>query len=431
MLSYSKLKGGVKLYSILVVDDEYLVRIGIRETIDWSVHSIEIVGDADNGKTGLELALQLEPDIIITDVRMPDLDGLEFLKAVKAANLTSIVIILSGYEEFEYVRVALHSGAFAYLLKPIDNNELLDTVLDSIKEIEKSRSTIQHYSKLEEELSSVKQHFVRDLINGKITDQDKIYEKLQLYNINISTTRNYALCLSVNSSEQLVRSISKDKRISLANIMTEVISKFLSRNKYNGIYTEIAELQWMIVLSYDEEKNSVKEIRTTLKEALDEFEEITGHTSSAGISNTCSDLTKLYDCCMEAKKAVSLNMFTDMNRILKVETVENNLYSRKINEAIKYITSNYSKDISVESAANALYISSSYLMHLFKDNLGKTFNECLTEVRINAAKELLSNPKYKVYEVCDKVGYNDIKYFSQIFKRQTGMTPSEFSKKAI
>lgn len=418
------------MYSMLVVDDEYLVRIGIRETIDWKDHSIEIIGDADNGKIGLELALKHKPDIIITDVRMPDLDGLEFLKAAKAAQLDSIVIILSGYEEFEYVRTALNSGAFAYLLKPIDNNELLETVLDGVKEIEKNRNTMQHYSRLEKELSSVKQHFVNDLISGKITDINKIHEKLELYNIRISPDSNYALCVTINSSEHILKSSSKEKILSICNVMTELISNFIINGHFNAVFTDIADLQWMILLSAPDGINTVKAIKSKVKEVIDAFEKVTGLTCSVGISNVCTELTKLYDACVDARKAVSLNMFTDMNRILGVEAVENNMYSRKISEAIKYITANYNKDISVDSVANALYISSSYLMHIFKDNLGKTFNECLTEVRINAAKELLRDPKYKVYEVCDKVGYNDIKYFSQIFKRSTGMTPSEYSKNA-
>ncbi|WP_139903260.1 response regulator [Clostridium thermarum] len=416
------------MYSMLVVDDEYLVRVGIRETIEWKEHSIEIVGDADNGRTGLELALKYKPDIIITDVRMPNLDGLEFLKAIKAANLDSIVIILSGYEEFDYVRTALRSGAFAYLLKPIDNNELLETVLDSVKEINKKRSKLQHYSRIERELSSVKQHFVKDLIIGKILGIDKIREKLELYNITISEKDNFALCLNVNSSEYLMKSLTQDKLQALKNSMTDIISNFICCNNFKAVYTDMSDLQWMIILSAPEEKNPLKLIKGSIKEAIDEFEQVTGQTVTVGISNVCNDLSELHTACAEAIKAVGLNMFTDINRILCAGVSENNISSRKINEAIKYITANYNKDISVESVANALYISSSYLMHLFKDNLGKTFNECLTEIRINAAKELLSNPKYKVYEVCDKVGYNDIKYFSQIFKRSTGMTPSEYSK---
>ncbi len=416
------------MYSMLVVDDEYLVRIGIKETIEWMEHSIEIIGDADNGKTGLELALKNRPDIIITDVRMPDLDGLEFLKAIKSSKLDSIVIILSGYEEFEYVRTALHSGAFAYLLKPIDNNELLDTVLDGIREIEKNRSTLNHYSRLEQELSSVKEHFVNDLISGKITDINKIKEKLGLYNINISSDNNYAICLTVNSSEQLIKTLSKEKLKAININMTKILCEFTNNSNFNAVFTEISELQWMIILSSGSENNSVKLIKTYIKNMVDVFSQETRLTCTAAISNVCNELEKLFDACTIAQKSVSLNMFTDMNRIMDCDAIENNMYSRKINEAIKYISNNYNKDISVESVANSLYISASYLMHLFKDNLGKTFNECLTEIRINAAKELLKNPKYKVYEVCDKVGYNDIKYFSQIFKRSTGKTPSEYSK---
>lgn len=417
------------MYTMLIVDDEYLVRIGIRETIDWAEHSIEVVGEADNGRTGLELAIKLNPDIIITDVRMPDLDGLEFLKAIKSAKLSSLVIILSGYEEFEYVRTALHSGAFAYLLKPIDNNELIKTVLDGIKEIQKNRTAIQHYSRLQEELSSVREHFINDIISGKITDAHKIHEKLELYNINIAADNNYALCLTINSCDDLLNTYTKAEILSIKNKLIAIVSNFIKDNNFKAFFTDLSELQWIIILSSPNKDNAVKTIKYAIKKAMDDFEQLTKLTCSVGISNVINDFSTLHLACIEAQKAVSLNMFTHMNRVLSTDNIDSTMYSRKINEAIKYITANYNKDISVESVANTLYISSSYLMHLFKDNLGKTFNECLKEIRINEAKELLCNPKYKIYEVCDKVGYNDIKYFSQIFKRSTGMTPSEYSKK--
>ncbi|GKU27667.1 response regulator transcription factor [Clostridium folliculivorans] len=418
------------MYSMLILDDEYIVRYGIRETIDWNEYSIEIVADADNGKTGLELALKFNPDIIITDIRMPEWDGLEFLKAIKASNIDCIVIILSGYEEFEYVRTALHSGAFAYLLKPIDNNELIKTVLDGIKELDKRRNKQKQYSLLESELPNVKQLFLNNLITGKLADLDAIKEKIKLYGIDISPTNNYVLFLTVNSSDDILKSSDKDTISLIRNTLTSLISKYLNDGNISYVYTETSDLKWTIILSHPHIENAVKSIKNAAKKIIYEFEQITTLTCCVGISNVCKDLSIIHNACDEAEKAVNNNMFTDINRILSIDGIENNMSSRKINEAIKYITANYNKDISVDDVANALYISPSYLMHLLKDNIGKTFNECLKEARINAAKELLVNPKYKVYEVCYKVGYNDIKYFSQVFKRSTGMTPSEYSKKA-
>jgi two-component system response regulator YesN len=426
-----KLKGGILLmcmYSILIVDDEYLVRLGIKETINWEDYSIKVIGDADNGRDGLDMAMKLKPDIIITDVRMPVLDGLELLKAIKSANLDSIVIILSGYEEFDYVRAALHSGAFAYLLKPIDNSELINTILNGVKEIEKRRSSKQHFSLLKEELSSVRKHFLNDFLTGKINDASKIKEKLQLYNINISKEKNYILYLTINSYKELLEASNVDKFNTAKDTLNSLLSDLLNTEHFQGIYTNLSEGEWIIIISTGKADNSLKLIKSSIRKTMDDFKQSTDLTCSAAISSVCNELSEISRSYAEVRRTVSLNMFTNINRILSSEGIDGTLNSRKINEAIKYITSNYNKDISVESAANALYISSSYLMHLFKDNLGKTFNECLTEIRINAAKELLSDVKYKVYEVCTMVGYNDIKYFSQIFKRVTGMTPSHYSK---
>ena len=117
-----------------------------------------------------------------------------------------------------------------------------------------------------------------------------------------------------------------------------------------------------------------------------------------------------------------------VSSIAHIKGIDTTNYRREVRETIKYIQDNYSKDITVEMAAREQFISSSYLMHLFKDSIGKTFIECLTDYRIQVAKQLLKDPKYKIYEVSESVGYDDVKYFSQIFKKTTGITPSEYVK---
>ena len=95
---------------ILVVDDEYLVRLGIRETIDWEEHGFSIVGEAADGRKGLELALNKKPDIILTDIRMPFMDGLEFMHQIRSHGLNSKIVVLTGYAEFDYVKTAMDNG---------------------------------------------------------------------------------------------------------------------------------------------------------------------------------------------------------------------------------------------------------------------------------------------------------------------------------
>lgn len=112
----------------LIVDDEYLVRMGITQTIDWAEYNVEIIGEASNGEEGLELALQHRPDVIITDIRMPYMNGLELIEKIREQDMLVGIVVLSGYDEFQYAQAALRYGASTYLLKPINIEELADTV---------------------------------------------------------------------------------------------------------------------------------------------------------------------------------------------------------------------------------------------------------------------------------------------------------------
>src|SRR5690348_9698886 len=117
------------MLTMMLIDDEYLVKLGIRETINWKEYNVEIVAEASNGKEGLELALKYSPEVILVDMRMPVMDGMEFMRQARENGLTANIIILSGHEEFNYAKVALQYGAEEYLLKPIENQELIDTVM--------------------------------------------------------------------------------------------------------------------------------------------------------------------------------------------------------------------------------------------------------------------------------------------------------------
>ncbi|MEG1441092.1 MAG: response regulator, partial [Oscillospiraceae bacterium] len=111
------------LCRIVIVEDEYYIRMGLVNAVEWRENGFEIVGEAEDGKKGIEIIKETKPDIVITDIRMPIMDGLEMLNTLKSENIE--FIILSGYEDFIYAKKALENGVSKYLIKPIDENELL------------------------------------------------------------------------------------------------------------------------------------------------------------------------------------------------------------------------------------------------------------------------------------------------------------------
>ncbi|MDU7031352.1 MAG: response regulator [Clostridiales bacterium] len=160
---------------ILVVEDDFIVRKGIILSLDWEKEGFQICGEAANGVSGFELVKELQPEIILTDIRMPREDGLSLSKRIRSAYPWMKIVILSGYDDFSYAKQALQIGVFEYLLKPIDADELLETVVKLKKEIEKEKARqereIFQQTFVEENYDYVRSRLLNALISEKLTDQ--------------------------------------------------------------------------------------------------------------------------------------------------------------------------------------------------------------------------------------------------------------------
>jgi len=127
------------VYRALIIDDEDIIRQGLKKIIPWKSLDCEIIGEARNGTEGLELIRKLKPDIVITDIRMPGADGLEMISRMKGESKNSKIIILTGHRDFDYAQKAIKFGVFRYLLKPSDKNEIIKNLQEAILEIEKDK----------------------------------------------------------------------------------------------------------------------------------------------------------------------------------------------------------------------------------------------------------------------------------------------------
>lgn len=418
------------MLTMLIVDDEYLVRLRIKETIDWQQYGVEIVGEAVDGEEGLSLALQYKPDIIITDMRMPFIDGMELMKKIRENQLEARIIVLSGYNDFDYARSAVDYGADAYLLKPIDNKHLIETVQKIKDKIKREKSTSQYIEKLKNEMSSIKKQLLRDLLKGNVTDIAEIQEKIQFLDLPLEMKHNYVVHIRIDRYKWMLEQQAQTGIVIIKNTIGDLIArKLLIDSYYIGLMVDVTDDAWTAIIhpfNTEDSKETIKLIKENCLKMTDELTEEFKLTFSVGISSMSDGLDTLKEAYLEAVEASSIKLLSGLNSIVVKGDNDTIGYRREVMEAIKYIKNNYFKDITVETASKELYISPSYLMHLFKDELGKTFNECLTECRIEMAKELLKNPEIKMYEICERVGYNDVKYFRRVFKKITGINPSDY-----
>lgn len=405
------------MQTMMVIDDEYLVRVGIKETIDWGKHGIKIIGEACDGEEGLDLAIKHSPDIIITDMNMPIMDGTKFISKLRQNGLECGIIILSAFQEFEYARTAVNHGVDAYILKPIDNSQLVETVLNVSQKIKEEKNTKHYYEKLNSELSTIKKKFLIDLIFGNITDTEKIKEKIAFLNIPNDVENNLVIDIKIDKYDLISKELAPEELGNFKDMVEKYISEvLLLHSKYMGVVINSNPDEWVVILHTDKEE---EEILSTIKENCKKLASMVEQKSKWTVSIEVSHLYK-NTCSFLADKFMS-----GVNYVMDVkEDIFN--YRKEVKEAIAYIKNNYFKDITVEMASKQMFISSSYLMHIFKAEVGKTFSECLIDYRIEKAKELLKDSRYKIYEVSSKVGYKDVKYFSQIFKKITGMSPREY-----
>lgn len=414
---------------LLIVDDEYYIRLGIKNAIDWKSIGIEIVGEAEDGEQGLAMALELEPDLLLMDIHMPFLDGLELLEEIAARHLDCGVIVLSGYDEFEYAQRAIKYGVLDYLLKPIDKNKLKETAMNAGIAIRKRRS-VQHYQQLvNKEQTAIRAQFLRDFICGTITDETFADSRIQELHLPLSDGPFQVICVKLDDYSLLERQLPPEELADLRDCVFTCLSNFFLLSKSSmGMITDISLEEWAVILTHLNTATSLEkeaELRSNMSDFFKAIEERTSHTVSVSISRLCELVTDLPAICLEARLA-NKKYLPCANSTTWADKEEGGSIRAEVQEALRFIKEHYREEITIQQIADALYLSPYYLMHIFKSDIGKTFNTFLTDFRMETAKELLQIPGCKIYEIARQVGYSDVKYFNKLFKKHTGLTPSDF-----
>ena len=406
----------MNMYKMMIVEDEPLARFGIKNTVNWAQYGIKIVAEAANGREGFEMAKIHHPDIIITDVKMPFVNGLEMIKMIRDANITTEFVILSGYGEFEFARVAIENQVVNYLLKPVSNEELVDTVLKVIEKL-KSREVVKKSNYiLENSKEEIKRKVIRILVRKYYESLDDLKNQLSMYDSKL-IDRGFFVVAVLDEKFEL------QEATEILFVYESILSEILDGEGVRyicGIYHEKA--------SFLIDASSQSQVERLVNQALLQYQMVNTQTISAGISTYFEGVDEIHRVYEEAKSVANNGLLKFINSVQRFNG-ESEIYSPNVLRALNVIHQEYMNDINVSYVSEKLNVSDSYLMHMFKDQLGITFNKILIDTRIREAKMLLKTGEYRVKEVAYKVGFNDEKYFTMIFKKQTGLTPSEFSKK--
>lgn len=501
---------------VMLVDDEPNVRQGVKMMIPWDELDLEVIAEGEDGDDGLNKILIHNPDIVIADVKMPGMTGIEMLTAAQKNGFKGQALILSGYSDFTYAKEAISLGVKQFILKPVDEDELiqcLKQVRDEILKEQASHITIRKGNEY------INEQFIKSLLLGESEAySSREYNDYQLYtgftvalvsavsetsgegrNVMLEMIKkqllNYdnidVITIDLNgmigiifkgwdlpSIEKVVDTIVKSyhNRIFVTvgrevDAPHEISASYNSAKElYNNrfLYLHCGSVYYGQVSSTPEEPATPsdkfsKQIFTfmeindipRLENSFEEFQDslckslYTPEKIKVICITTVLNIKTLIIKSVGDKKADqfrdevlighigALNSLFEIIELMKKEftAVSNAIYGRTtkstMERVVQYIQSNYNQELRLEMLANIFGYNSAYLGKVFHQYMGDNFNNYLDRIRITEAKRLLAMNEYKVYEVAEMVGYTNINYFHNKFKKYVGVSPLNYKKSCL
>lgn len=535
------------MWRVLIIDDDFQVLEGMRKSIPWEQLDAEWVGEAMDGEEGLKVIRATQPDIVITDIYMPVMNGLEMIEQLRNEQFPGEILILSGYSDFQYARQALRLQVTDYLSKPITVAELRSVMERVIKELE-----AKEWKKMEQEEVRrrlmlyepfVQKEWLKSVVTGTF-DRKLADESLKLSDKTYWTSRNHQVMGIELMSTLRISNVSLTDwnlfRFAVANIIRELLvedwpeAEFVELHSHHAavvfhvmpevpkeeasqklrlIGERITEcireyLKLEIRIGFGTMKTNWKEISNSTEEAfLDLLQQtiaseqppidaVAGGSKEIGIrpvkfyqelaeaivyskEETTDQIIDSYVCqlkempnlspayvqylCKELWTIFAYSLYNtgivldelfqgnsvtqEIARIGTAEELEqwlkskikiivssrgwteNSRHKDAVDFMIHYAHTHYPEEINLEDLSKQLYLSRNYLNQIFKKATGETFTNYVIRVRMEKAKALLIEGKLMIYEISEKVGYKNVPYFSSIFKKYYGMSPSELGKK--
>ncbi|MCR5499786.1 MAG: response regulator [Acetatifactor sp.] len=407
---------------VFLVDDEIVVREGIRESFPWDDTPYALVGEAPDGEMALPMIRDTNPDIVITDIKMPFMDGLELCRILRGQMPWIGIIVLSGYDEFEYARRCIQLGVREYLLKPINAEELRE-VLDKVsRQLQEERKSLEHAASLRARMESggkfLKEKLIGSLFADEAAEEDAVNILKQLGTMGCPVP---APCYAVIDAQFTPTGTGQEAARVLAEGSSGIAhvssSRAGTRMLVLGDTSEEAEehaYAFAASLVRELERCDCTEVRVGIGEIVTEPEKI-----------LCSFKTARHIRHLLSERSDEQTIILGVREM--GEMADDKKVPSIISEAKLYMAQHFSNpNLMLQDVAKAVNMSKSRFSTVFSQQNGQTFTEYLIFLRLNKAKELLRGTDLKSSQVARETGYNDAHYFSYIFKKNTGLTPSDY-----
>jgi two-component system response regulator YesN len=504
---------------ILLVEDEPLFRKGLAKMIAGSGTNWNVCGEAENGQEAEQLIAKLLPDLVMTDIRMPLMDGLELLKRAKARFPDIEFIVITGYQDFQYAQAALRYGALDLLIKPCSKQDICDA-LDKVdvlvleKQANLRKKENEHQLLLENTLRMIflrfpyreevigeleqslhncklilflitdyhpthKQYMKRDVPLLQYAVLNIISELLDIYGIvgnllliesgrfalilndtteeqtlcaavcetvqsllGLSVTSHYAgLTLSLTQLPDQYEAIMAETKMSQHTDKKDVVEASFPINRARQQLISAQTVALILAGQTDSLKQYLGQVMKDICGMHEDAWKIEALSLSFALQDTArKQLEQDHDPQALTERISKLHECRDIDEVyvwMKAEMDQFfgnfNKWQKKYSEnavskAVRYMEEHYSEQLPLQQVASQVHFNATYFSHLFKKETGRSFVDYIIELRMEKAKQLLSNTDMKITEVSGAIGYDLPNYFAKLFKQSTGLSPKEYRK---
>ena len=425
---------------VLLVDDEIFTIRMLQTLIPWERLGMTVSGYAQSGEEAYEKTLREHPDIIISDIRMTGMSGLEFLRKVHHYDAGIKMILMSAYADFSYIKEGMKIGCSDYILKPMDERELEQVLVRVAAEIRGEQERMEAMQKSERQLDRMLLYrYMCSGRSGRRIQQEGLWERLGI-------EEYFLFLVQVNSDTIDEYDDSANMEMGQEGYIPRVLEELLHRREMKNLVFDYEEGLW-IILTQNKEGWRREELA---RELIRGMKELTGIPVSVcfGGNGTCmEELPELYE---QVKNLSKYSFYVGEGEIFgydyncsrqdleTVRQIDEDRYKKEekspggmprlVREGMELVENRYQENLSLDDICDQIAVSKNYFCYLFKWETGMSFWNYLTSVRLRHAKEFLECTDLKSYEIAIQVGYDNPSYFSKLFKKYEGISPNEYRR---
>lgn len=472
---------------VMIVEDEFLVRAGLKISIDWEREGFEIVAEAKDGREALEMYRKYHPAIVITDIRMPGLDGIAMMKEIRMLSEDVSFIVISAYDDFQYAKEAIGIGVESYLLKgSLNGGELLAALskLGKKHSLENREKSLKIPYTLKELYTNPELLESMNRENGETKASYLMY--FQTKEVNLEMLDAMILDFFQHSDIQgsklkaqkgnwFLYTVEEDGPDTTVEELARMFDRYLdekvmiAKSRKLSFYRNAEEAIYYVLLLHENQKHpwgkkerlGAEEKKTVFQEILrlvnellnclkfQKYEEahrllqeirkqIVDNVFAEALFESVYRIMGIY--AEQDEDIVAARVYKNIMRSMDVDyifqTMEvfiDNQKERKVNNSNvyilkvkEYVEQNYHEPIQIRDLSEYIHVSPNYLGKIFFLNTGEHLKDYINTVKMEKAGELLMTKKYQVNEVADMVGMNDQRYFAKLFKKHFGVSPTKY-----